>query len=557
MSSIAGREYRIEYRRLRAPQNDHGTLVEPPWTDFPQLLHHNRALHEAYDYDLHGCRLRELIPQARKELLDAARRWTSSYRDLPPMPDGPAPVFLAGHQPQLFHPGVWFKNFALSAAARQCKAWAVNLLIDSDTLKSIAVPVPSGSPQRPVLTHVPLDETSPPVPFEERAVIDHGLFESFGRRVIAAIRPVVPNPVIDRFWPLAVERARATGNLGAAIAQARHSFEQKWGWHTLEVPQSWVCSLPAHARFVVHLLASLPRFHRLYNEALEEYRRVHRIRNAAQPAPNLGGEDSWLEAPLWVWSRSDRRRRRLWVRRVGKEMELSDGDRWRCRLAVSADGDAERAIEQLLSLSASGVKIRCRALVTTLWARLVLGDVFFHGIGGAKYDQITDALMARFFGLEPPQFVTLSATLLLPVARPCAGAEQLRDVEIQLRQLRFHAEKLVEPARWSKCDGRERLEQLVAEKRRWIATPQTPENARRRYLAFRRINEALQPFVADKRRRLLERREELLEALRINKILAWREYAFCLYPEHLLREFYAANTPAIGSSTDTARPERR
>ena len=28
-------------------------------------------------------------------------------------------IFLAGHQPELFHPGVWFKNFALGALARR------------------------------------------------------------------------------------------------------------------------------------------------------------------------------------------------------------------------------------------------------------------------------------------------------------------------------------------------------------------------------------------------------------------------------------------------------
>ena len=45
-------------------------------------------------------------------------------------------IFLAGHQPELFHPGVWFKNFALGDLARRYQATAVNLVIDSDTVKS-------------------------------------------------------------------------------------------------------------------------------------------------------------------------------------------------------------------------------------------------------------------------------------------------------------------------------------------------------------------------------------------------------------------------------------
>ena len=53
------------------------------------------------------------------------------------------------------------------------------------------------------------------------------------------------------------------------------------------------------------------------------------------------------------------------------------------------------------------------ALVTTLFARLVLSDLFIHGIGGAKYDQLTDELIRSFFGLAPPDYLVISATLHL------------------------------------------------------------------------------------------------------------------------------------------------
>jgi len=58
--------------------------------------------------------------QARADLLAAARRWTAAYRQVDLASDDPEGlIFLAGHQPELFHPGVWFKNFALGAIARQ------------------------------------------------------------------------------------------------------------------------------------------------------------------------------------------------------------------------------------------------------------------------------------------------------------------------------------------------------------------------------------------------------------------------------------------------------
>ena len=63
------------------------------------------------------------------------------------------------------------------------------------------------------------------------------------------------------------------------------------------------------------------------------------------------------------------------------------------------------------------VRIRSRALTTTLYARLFLADLFIHGIGGGKYDQLTNEIAQKFYGAELPDYLVLSATLLLPFER--------------------------------------------------------------------------------------------------------------------------------------------
>ena len=80
----------------------------------------------------------------------------------------------------------------------------------------------------------------------------------------------------------------------------------------------------------------------------------------------------------------------------------------------------------LAELPRRGIKLRSRALTTTLMARLILGDLFLHGIGGAKYDELTDQLFRRFFDIEPPGFMILSATMHLPIDRPRVSAEDAR-----------------------------------------------------------------------------------------------------------------------------------
>ena len=120
------------------------------------------------------------------------------------------------------------------------------------------------------------------------------------------------------------------------------------------------------------------------------------------PVPNLAADSEWIEAPFWLWSASAPRRRRLFVRRRDKDcLLLTDRRRIEVELPLAEGGDASRAVKVLADLPSQGIKLRSRALATTLFARLVLADLFIHGIGGAKYDQLTDELIRRFFGLVP------------------------------------------------------------------------------------------------------------------------------------------------------------
>jgi hypothetical protein len=345
---------------------------------------------------------------------------------------------------------------------------------------------------------------------------------------------------------MVLERLRETDNLGACLAQSRHQLEGHWGWKTLEVPQSQICQTESHGWFVAHLLAQLPRFREDYNAVVGEYRRAHRIRSAAHPVPDLGSDGPWLEAPFWVWTVDDPRRRPLWVKQEASEILVADRQALELRLPLSADSEAAGAVERLLDLAGAGVKIRSRALVTTLWSRLVLGDLFVHGIGGAKYDQVTDALLARFFGLEPPHYLVLSATLHLPVPKKPDTVDDLRSIRHRLRNLTFHPECSINgaigngavPAEASGGNAGEGPGALVSEKSRWIHTPQTAQNARTRCREIRRVNEALQPWVTPQREELLARLDRTAQAIGAQEILSWREYGFCLHPEANLRDFF-------------------
>ncbi|HWB00909.1 MAG TPA: hypothetical protein VG713_20600 [Pirellulales bacterium] len=521
-------------RRIRAPHENRGVVVDPPWSALPAIIDANRAQLERCDYDFQGRSLAVLRSLAQRELLDAARRYTATYRDV--ALDGRSErLFLAGHQPQLFHPGVWAKNFALGRLAAAHGATPINLVVDTDAPKSAALAVPTGTVERPHLSKVPFDRHRSGVPFERREIVDRDLFTSFDRRVVEQLHSLVPQPFVEQFWPRVIARADATGNLGAAFAQARHQVEGDWASATLELPQSRVCESEPFAWFAAHLLANLPRLWSTYNDVVVEYRRARRLRSVNHPVPNLAAADDWLEAPFWLWSADDPVRRRVFARQRGEELVISDRRGTEFALPVGPEDDASAAVDMLGQLGRRGICLRTRALMTTLFARLVVGDVFIHGIGGGKYDELTDRIAERFFGFELPRFAILSATLLLPIEQPEVHVEQWRAVLNDLRATQFHPERFVE--RDGAAARNPQAAELIAEKERWITGAGEPELARGRCHGIRSANEALQPFISHQRQALELRRETLARQLAAQRVLGRRDYSFCLYPEAEIRNF--------------------
>jgi hypothetical protein len=533
--------------KLNAPRENGATLVEPPLRLAGEIAATNQRQLCTAGYDVQGRTLCQLAADARRELIAAALRYTRNYRDVD-VPCSAKWAFLAGHQPEMFHPGVWFKNFALSRLANEHQAVAVNLQIDSDALKAAALRIPAGSLDQPRIESVSFDRATSDVPFEQRRILDRPRFESFEKRALAQLRTFVPDPLLAKYWPMVVARSHETDNLGACIAQARHQMEAAWGLQTLEVPQSQVCDLPAMRWFIAHLLAHLPRFWDSYNSALQEYRYEHKVRSAAHPVPELAAIDQGLEAPLWIWTDADPRRRRLFVAQQSDELILSDRAGFEARLSITADGLAATAVEQLAKLSAQGVRLRTKALITTLGARLLLGDLFIHGIGGAKYDQLTDRIIEKFFGIEPPGFLVASGTLRLPMASGSSSSE-LRAVRQKLRELEFHPEQFLADGTGASIADQPEVKSQIAEKLRWIATPPSELNARQRCHAIRHANQALQSSVAGLRTNWNAELARLSQRERGEAVLNSREYGFSIFPESILTDFLTPileNSPAAG-----------
>jgi hypothetical protein len=196
------------------------------------------------------------------------------------------------------------------------------------------------------------------------------------------------------------------------------------------------------------------------------------------------------------------------------------------------------AAERLAAWEGQGIKLRTRALATTLFARLVLADLFIHGIGGAKYDQVTDHICELFWGFALPSYATVSGTLRLPLSGEGQQSESEAALRQQLRGLRYHPERHVVVTHEYASSG-SAIDQLIAEKRKWIETAKTPENSAARHQAIIEANERLGPYLAPRRLAIEKAIAQAKLAFKIEQLRRSREYSYSLFSESRLREFFA------------------
>jgi hypothetical protein len=297
------------------------------------------------------------------------------------------------------------------------------------------------------------------------------------------------------------------------------------------------------------LLAHARQLHEAFNAALAAERRASHIRGRGRPLPDLvtrtdhSGE--WLEVPWWLWSRDDPRRRRVFANlSTPGGLTLSDLETVRIELPIAVDTSPSRWVDALSRMEEHEVRLRPRAVLTTLVSRLLVADVFVHGIGGAAYDRITDDVVRRLTGCDPPRHAVVSGTLRLPLERTFPGlaaddpAAKLAAVRRTLRDLEYHPERHLGQSAALPVDARD----LVTEKRRWIDTPPTPTLARRRCQAIRAANERLADHARQARQELLARIEPLSRAVHAREVLLSREFPWCFFPEKTLKNFLLLET---------------
>jgi hypothetical protein len=490
------------YADWKAPDEDGQFLI---WPDPAALLAQTRANQQSLSK---STALIQNVPLG--ELRRRQRRFVGHTSD-------EAPLIATGHQTELDHPGVWVKDVLINALARKTDGQASHFAVDTDSPKHLHLRWPGGS----------LPITDDP---RLNSAAWAGLLESPSPAHVSELQTALTEagrdwdfvPMTGTFLESLKRLALEPAPLPATLINAIHQID--WGLglrhHALVTSPLWACE--PYLVFAHHLLARAEEFAARYNAALGDYRREQGISSAGRPMPDLQGDPDRVEAPFWFDDLGNDSRERLWLRRGQGGWTLRD-----FVFDPSADGN-EAATKMLAWLRHNNLRISPRALTLTTFFRLLLADQFVHGIGGGRYDQVTDRLIASFFGIQPPYFSVTTATLYFPAARG--------EKRINLRPLMQEGRRIRHGSFWR--EKRELAQRIATLPRH------SPD---RRELFYKMHGNLAQYAASPAMRQWSARLEEATREQMRQKAVFDRELFFAIQPEDRLRAMISRYDAAIGA----------
>jgi hypothetical protein len=504
----------------------HGELVaQPVPTQWAEMARANHERMRAWDFEVAGRPAAAVREVARREALASAGTFSARLGVPVQMPGGAEGLIVAtGHQPELYHPGVWVKDFLLQRLADEMQASALDIVVDSDSFDTVAVSSPCLVPDVHRCTQY-LAVGGENICFACEGVPSEREIEDW----IAAVEKQLATlsaPAIRRHfaeYASALRSARTDAcDLAELVTFARRRFEASAHTTYLELPATRMCASEGFSAFAVDLALAGERFTDAYNGALAEYRAINKTRSAAQPFPDLEVDGPRRELPLWLIA--ERTRHTLWCERTADALRLSDEGG-----AIAADLPLDPA-DAVATLRASGLRLAPKALALTTYVRGFVSDFFIHGIGGGGYDRVTDEVFRRYYGVEPPEFAVASLTMYLPLGMHVVSEQEVSQARERLNRLEHNPDAMLGEVDFDTPQERVQASSLAAEKTQLVNAISQPDADKKSLGSrIREVNAELAALLAPLRASLEVQLASLESQRAASEILTDRTYPLCFW----------------------------
>lgn len=526
-------------RQISPPKNGE-TIIIPPVEELVRAIRANAQLRAHRRFRVLDVDADTFTARARDEALKIGAAWTK-YLGGHVDAVNPELVVATGHQPELAHAGVWFKNHLAWHLASAVGAASVNFVVDNDAVDLNFIRVPAVENSTVEVRSIPFIETPRDVAAEE-VQIKPGAVDALAWAARFA-QTAYGGTMAQQF----AGASSPDEHLAEFITLPRMALEREFGFHNIEIPVSGMAEADSFLIYVAWMISRAEEFRSAYNRALDEHRAENSIANPVEPMPNLSEKNGGIETPFWIW-RAGEPRRPLVVERANGEVVLWCGRSQAGAIVTGVFGSSADSVRALRELSRAGWKIRPRSLAMTLYFRMFLCDLFIHGLGGANYEPVNDRIIRDFFQCEPPQFAVASATLIPKLIAPLPSQADTTGQRQRIRRMKTTPAQFVRELMPDDRDAAalaEKLEQL----RDMSTLPKSERHAA--FLESKRLAQEL----GEKLRPLIEKEEHRLAEMEKQNSLAAsiedRTLPFFLNTRDAIKASYSAAFAPLRASIDT------
>lgn len=509
-------------------------VIQPAFDSWILLAEKNMRLAQRWQTRIADVSIGELRKLAREESVALAYEF-SRRMGVPLIDRGDKAsnelVIMCGAAPELYHPGIWSKVFMIQAFATRYSALAIDIVVDTDRFSGVSVQVPKVVDGQAVgLDVLRLESSLSAEYFAASLVPEPGVLESYCVDIDEALS-MLPDLAWREsfrvFRRALLDSAGLANNLAELMTFARRRYEIASGNNYLELPVTMWTETSSFRLYAADIIASADRYLTAYNAELAAYRASHGLRSAVQPLPDLKRAGDLYELPFWILK--DGKRLPVFSRKADSRVHLFAGD----ELIASESSDVGEISRLLLS-----IPLAPKALALTIFARMFLADLFVHGTGGDRYDQIADRLMIRYYGIEPPEFVVVSVDANVTLVDDFqAVTEQLAQAKTALKRFRHHPESGIEVDYGLSASDSHDLRAIVQKKMDMVdAIQQAGANKAMYGRALKELNSEIAARLQPVEALLARRVAELESRLQHMKVLGDRNYPYCFFDPRLFRD---------------------
>ncbi len=510
----------LDFKNLQTPIGHGDVLIEPDPGSLPAAAQKNQLSLSRAKTIIAGQTLAHWRSQTRKRIAGSDEGF----------------IIVTGHQPDFIHPGVWAKHVVSARLAQAMQGKVLNLVVDSDVVKRSSLPAPVVKQGSVSLDRVPYTTAGKDLSYEQMPQLSQEQIDDFESRLQNSLGSSYAASQWSTFFTGVRSATDAKDWVDQAVA-GRRAIESGLGISVIDhrISENWCTPL------VADMLLHARKFAESYNKALATYRLENNVKGQARPIPDLLISDDRCEVALWTHA-ANSPRQRLFVSADDKQVRLFADETEIASLPLDTLRSHQcAACKQLAeNLRQSGRELRPRALTLTLWARLLLADIFVHGIGGAKYDRITDNIIRDYYEIQAPIMACASATLHLPLPTHSAGTASLQQLHRESRDWQ-HNPHLALDGLPEAQDHLTTLQTLITQSQALRKTSPQDRRARREVFDnLRKIKAQLQQYQPERQATIDARIAQMRLTTLENEIALGREYFFGLFDDETLHQLLAA-----------------